>query len=227
MATVFQKIRLAVVGNAHELLDRAIDMNSIPVLKQYVRDLETALDKLRNEAAVAAGQVRTLNREKTELEAQLAHTEETITHILQSSAPNKDAIAKQEALKIPGIKRQITSTTDALAAQRETSSQLDLAVQKLDQKHTDMVSRIQQLSTLDRSAKAKESAANAIRNAGNMASAGSDISVDNLESRIRARADVADEKFERAMGTVGTLDDPAASAEADDILAGLKAKIGQ
>lgn len=43
--------------------------------------------------------------------------------------------------------------------------------------------------------------------------------------RIRARADVADEKFERAMGTVGTLDDPAASAEADEILAGPKAKI--
>jgi phage shock protein A len=225
--SIFKKIRLVALGNMEDLLDKVIDTNSPAVVKQYCRDLETALNQLRNEAAVAAGQVRTLEREKAEAEGQKAHVEETIAHVLQSSDPNKDAVARQQAQLLPAIARKLSTLNDTLTTQLETSKNLDRAVQALDLKHAAMVSRIQELEMLDRGSKAKESAARALNAAGSLAAGGTDISIDNLESRIRARGDVADSKFERAMGTVSDLADPSEAAEADGYLEQIKAKLQQ
>jgi phage shock protein A len=225
--SIFKKIRLVALGNMEELLDKAIDTNSPAVVKQYCRDLETALDQLRNEAAVAAGQVRTLEREKAEAEGEKSHVEEVIARVLQSSDPNKEAAAKQQAMQLPSIARRLATLTETLTTQLETSKNLDRAVQALDLKHSAMVGRIQELEMLDRGSKAKESAAKALTAAGSLAAGGTDISIDNLESRIRARGDVADAKFDRAMGAVGTINDTSESAEADQYLEQIRSKMQQ
>lgn len=224
--SIFKKIRLVALGNMEDLLDKVIDTNSPAVVKQYCRDLETALNELRNEAAVAAGQVRILTREKAEAEGQKKHLEDVVTAVLHSADPNKEAVAKQQAMALPGIGRRIATIEETLTSQIETSRNLDSAVQALEQKHQAMVGRIQELDLLDRSAKAKEKAASALNNANSMAAAGSNISVDNLESRMRGRSDIADAKFERAMGSATALaDNSADSVEADAILEQLKSKM--
>lgn len=225
--SIFKKIRLLALGNMEDLLDKVIDTNSPAVVKQYCRDLETALNQLRTEAAVAAGGIRTLTREKAELEGQQAHIEETIGLVLQSSNPNKEAAAREQAMQLPGIARRIATLKENLASQITTSSNLDAAVRALDQKHTVMVGRIQELELLDRSSKAKETAARALNQATSLASGVSGSSIDNLESRMRARGDVADAKFDQAMGEAGSLSDPTESAEADSYLEKIRAKIQQ
>ncbi|MEK7566941.1 MAG: PspA/IM30 family protein, partial [Patescibacteria group bacterium] len=67
MAGIFKKFRDLGLASIHSLLDKAIDLNSVAVVKQHVRDLENALSELENGAAEAAGYVRTLNREAIEL----------------------------------------------------------------------------------------------------------------------------------------------------------------
>ena len=57
---------------------------------------------------------------------------------------------------------------------------------------------------MDMASKAKERAVGAIRQAGRIASAGSDVSVDAVADRIQRRADIADAKFERAMGEMNS-----------------------
>lgn len=225
MTGVFQKARLVVLGNVHELLDKRIDMNSIPVLKQYVRDLEDGLDKLSLEAATAAGRVRTLTREKSELEHQAQTSEETIKRILQSTAPDKDAVAKQEAVKLAALRARVATADQSLQDQTATAKQLEDARQAAVSKHNTILSRLQQLQQLDASAKAKEQAAAAVQGFSKMAAAGVDTSVDDIESRIRARSDVADEKLNRALDGAN-LHDPATDAEADSILADIKSKLG-
>jgi phage shock protein A len=61
--SLFSKIHTVVTAYSHELVDKIIDTNSIPVVKQYVRDLEDALSRLKHEAAVAAARVTTLSQE--------------------------------------------------------------------------------------------------------------------------------------------------------------------
>ena len=54
---------------------------------------------------------------------------------------------------------------------------------------------------MDMATKAKENAVKAMHEAGRkIASTGSDVSIDAVADRIQRRADVADARFERAMG---------------------------
>jgi phage shock protein A len=224
--TVFSKIRLITLGNVHDLLDKVIDANSSSAIRQHVRDLETALSELQNTAAVAAGQVRTLNREKGDLEAKKQHVDGVIKQLLQSDNPSKETFAKQQAVQGQALKQQIDAMAQSLVEQTQTSKNLDEAVAALDRSHTQWVSRLRTLEVLDRGTKAKEQAADVLKSAGSTASAGVDLSADDIESRMRARGDVADEKFSRAMDSVSAAD-PANSGEADDYLASIKATMQQ
>ena len=51
MASIFSKVRALALGNIHDLLDKAIDLNSPAVVRQYVRDLGEAKEQLADEAA--------------------------------------------------------------------------------------------------------------------------------------------------------------------------------
>src|SRR2546430_4877220 len=51
-----------------------------------------------------------------------------------------------------------------------------------------------------RDTKTKEAASSALNSASSLIDGGSDISVDDIETKMRARNDVASEKFDRAVG---------------------------
>lgn len=221
MTSFIHKLRTITLGSVHDLLDKAIDTNSPSALRQYARDLEDALDRMKNEAAVQGGTVRTLAREKAELEVKYAATTTKITKILGGSDQNKNELARAEGAIAVQTKRQIESIAIDLEKQKEASTNLDLAVTKLDSKKTEMVSKIRELERLDRTTKAKESSAEAIAAAGGLMDNGGDISIDSIEQKMRARGDVADEKFDRAMGSVHQDENPDTAADVDELLASL------
>ncbi len=218
------KIRIVALGSAHDLLDKAIDLNSPSALRQYVRDLEDALDKLRNEAAVQAGQVRTMTRELGDLQHNIETETELVKRILAGTSPNKDTIARTKGTAIVGWQKEIPQRQQELEDQKKAATAIDEAVAKLDAKHTQMVQRVRELERIDRQTKAKESAASALSSSGGLVSGGVDISIDSVEQKMRARKDVADEKFDRAMGTVAVEEDPTQQADVDDFLNNLKNK---
>ncbi len=222
MTGIISKIRTLTLGSIHDLLDEAIDLNSPSALRQYVRDLEAALDKMRNEAAIQAGQIRTLTREIGDLQHNIETETVLVTKILAGNAPNKDTVARTKAATIVNWKKELTNKQDALEAQKKTSADIDSAVAKLDSKHTLMVQQVRELERIDRDSKAKEQAASSLEQAGKLVGNGSGISIDDIKGKMNARNDVASEKFERAMGAVQVEDEATASTEVDDLLQSLQ-----
>jgi len=217
MTTFIQKLRVVTLGTAHDLLDKAIDLNSPSALRQYVRDLEDALAKLTNEAAVQAGQIRTLTREQGDLSTRISTDKTLAAKYLQSNP----SLARVKASDAVMAQKELDSINQQLVAQKELSNKLDASVTALDAKHTEMLSNVRRLESMDRQSKAQDQAASALTSAGKTLAGGADVSIDNIEQKIEARNDVAAEKFSRAMGSFASPEDPEHTAAVDELLASL------
>lgn len=219
MSGFLQKLRVITLGAAHDLLDKSIDLNSPSALRQYVRDLEDALSKMKSEAVIQAGAVRTLTRERGDL---LASVEQKKASIQADVNANNQIRARQTATIVVTLQSQLDRNAGELENQKTASTNLDAAVERLETKHIDMVNRVRELERIDRTSKAKEQSANALESASRLASTGSAISIDDIESKVRSRGDVADEKFSRAMADTQIPEDPTTASAVDDLLASMQ-----
>jgi len=204
MSGFLQKLRVVALGQAHDLLDKAIDMDSPSALRQYTRDLEEALDKMTLEAANQGGLVRTLTREKQDLETRITSLRATIT---KQIADGKTEAARANGALVLQLTQQLQSKSTELENQKQTSAKLDQNVQQLQAKHQLIVSRVNDLARLDRNTKMKEQSAAAMNAAAKLVNAGADISIDDIQQRMQSRNDVASEKFDRAMGGIQSHDE--------------------
>jgi len=200
MASLFQKARIAALSAAHALLDKVVDLNSIGAVKQYVRDLENALEDLEDAAAIASGHVRTVQRDADQIRSQIKELNQNIDFILSDNKPENDSLATPLEARLIGLEQRITARDEEIATGQTTAKALNEAVSVLRTRYQNMVQQVQRLEALDQATRAKENAVNAIRQAGQIASAGSDVSIDAVSDRIQRRADVADAKFDRALG---------------------------
>ncbi len=219
MAGLFEKARIAALSAAHKLLDKTIDLNSIEAVKQYARDLEKALEDLQDATAAAAGHVRTVQRDSEQLTYQIKELNQNIDFVLSDNKPENDHLATPLEARLIGLEQRMSGKGEKIAAGEKTAQALAEATSTLRTRYTNMVQQIQRLEAMDRSTKAKESAVKAIRQAGKIASTGTDVSVDAVADRIQRRADVADASFERAMG------DMTDSVEKDVVIAQAQARL--
>ena len=203
MAGIFQKARIAALSTAHSLLDKVVDLNSIGAVKQYARDLEGALEDLEDATAAAAGHVKTVQRETDQLHFQINELNQNIDFILTDNKPENDHLAAPLEARLIGLEQRVSTKDEEIAAGQKTAQSLSEATSTLRTRYQNMVQQIQRLEAMDMAAKAKEQAVNAMREAGKIASTGGDISIDAVSDRIQRRADVADARFERAMGEMG------------------------
>ncbi|TMB82573.1 MAG: hypothetical protein E6J48_06210, partial [Chloroflexi bacterium] len=72
METLRQKARVLSLAWLHQIADAAIDTHSIPVVQQYIRDLEQAIADLREAQAENDGAIAGLNRQISQLHQQEA-----------------------------------------------------------------------------------------------------------------------------------------------------------
>lgn len=224
MASFISKLRTITLGSVHDLLDKTIDMNSPTMVRQYIRDLEDALDKMRNEDAIQAGAVRTTTREKGDLEARINKEKYTITTLLSGTAPNKTELARMRGTLVVQMQTQLSTLESRLQDQQKTSDDISQALMKLDQTHTMAVNKLRSLESLDRDTKLKKSSADSVETINKVMSMGADISVDDIESRMRQQNDVQSVRFERAMDSTKTEEDPDTAAAVDSLLADLQPK---
>ncbi|HCB49789.1 MAG TPA: hypothetical protein DEP47_09750, partial [Chloroflexi bacterium] len=66
MASLLEKTQTLISANLHDMVDRALEANSVAVMKQYIRDAEDNLDALEDAAATVGGEVKTLERKYKE-----------------------------------------------------------------------------------------------------------------------------------------------------------------
>ena len=200
MASLFQKARIAALSAAHSLMDKVVDLNSIGAVKQYVRDLENALEDLEDASAAAAGHVRTIQRDADQVSSQIKELNQNIDFILSDNKPENDYLATPLEARLIGLEQRATAQAEEITTGQKTAQALAEASSTLRARYQNMVQQVQRLEAMDQATKAKEQAVEAIRQAGQIASTGSDVSVDAVADRIQRRADVADARFERVMG---------------------------
>jgi phage shock protein A len=226
MAGLFQKARVAALSAAHALLDKAIDLNSVGAVKQYVRDLENALEDLEDAAATEAGHLRTVQRDSLQIQSQIKELNQNIDFILSDNNPANDHLAKPLEARLIGLEQRSNSKKEEMLSAQKSSQALSEAVSNLRAKYQSMVEQLQHLAAMDAAARAKEGAVQAIRSAGRITSAGGSVSVDDIAARIQRRSDVADAKFEQAMGEMsGQLEKDVTLAQAEARLEQRKARL--
>lgn len=219
MASLFQKARIAALSTAHALMDKVVDLNSIGAVKQYVRDLENSLEDLEDASAAAAGHVRTVQRDADQLRSQVKELNQNIDFILGDNKPENDYLATPLEARLIGLEQRMGTQGEEITTGQKTAQALAEAVSTLQTRYQNMVQQVQRLEAMDKATKAKESAVEAIRQAGQIASTGSDVSIDAVADRIQRRADVADARFERAMG------DMSGQVEKDVVIAQAQARL--
>ena len=213
-----EKVRVVTMGALNDVLDKAIDMNSPSALRQYTRELEDALQHMKSDAATEAGRVHTYERERDTLQAQLNQAEKTVVDNVEK---NPD-FARGAAARVIVYRDQLKQKNELIARQKEASKKLDAAVEKVSARHQEVVAKLNELEQLDRHTKDMERVSAATERVRSITQTGADINVDNIESNMRARGDVAEEKFRRSME--GLDQDNPADSRVDDVLAELTNK---
>jgi phage shock protein A len=219
MASLFQKARIAALSAAHSLMDKVVDLNSIGAVKQYVRDLENALEELQDASGVATGSVRSVQRDVDAIQAQIKELNRNIDFILSDNKPENDHLAQPLEARLIGLEQRVTARQEELGTSQKTAQALSEAVSTLQARYQNMVQQVQRLEALDQAARAKEKAVEAMKQAGQIAGTGSDVSIDAVADRIQRRSDAADARFERALG------DMSGAVEKDVVLAQAQARL--
>ncbi|MCX5973280.1 MAG: PspA/IM30 family protein [Coprothermobacterota bacterium] len=204
MAGLLQKARIAALSAAHALLDKLVDLNSIGAVKQYARDLESALEDLQDASAVATGHVRTVQRDVDQIRSQMKELNQNIDFVLSDNKPENDYLATPLEARLMGMEQLVRTKDEEVASGHKTAQAISEAATTLQIRYQNMVQQIQRLEAMDMATKAKESAVEAIRQAGQIASTGGDVSIDAVADRMQQRADVVDARFERALGEMSS-----------------------
>ena len=136
MAGLLEKVRIGVLAQAHNLLDKLIDINSPQAVKQYIRDLESSISGIENDAAEAAGHVTTTDREIHRLMGQIESYDHAIDTILSSTDPSANDKARELQVKLNGFKQQLDAKQVGACPQaKETADAITHSLSALRSKH--------------------------------------------------------------------------------------------
>ena len=203
MAGIFGKIRTLVLGNVNDILDAAIDLNSTAAIKQHIRDLEEARDSLGGEVAVASGRVASLAQQIATFKAKMETTTGNIQLIMGDGDESNDNLAEPLMASLIGLEKQMADRVTEQKTAADTEAALKQAHGRVAEKHREMLERVRALEQMERSTRAKEKAAGALKSAGRLANMDAGASVDNVEQRMRDNSAVADAKLKQALGDLG------------------------
>ncbi len=214
--TIFQKLRTITLGAAHSLLDRVIDEMSIPALKQYIRDLEVAIENLKDEAATAEGCMTTANSNLTAIDAQIKELDTTIGFILGDGDNSNDHLAEPLQVRLTALQNNRVTIATEVETYKQTMLSVDQVISALEAKLQVQLAQVTLLESQAKSTAAKTRAAKAIEAAGRFTDG---PSVDNLAERVANNSNIADAKLRRAMGDIQT------GLGQDTLIADAKAKL--
>lgn len=206
MQSLWEKIRLNTLAGVHSLLDRATEAQSVEVVRQMVRDLESSMRAVESDANEAKGEIRTLTRTIREKRERSVVLTAAIDEILSPDDPEGDAndhaaVAKQ--VELTNVTVALRELENEFVEAKKVSVEIEEALQLLEARHAEMVGKLDTLERAERKSRAKETAADALSKAREALGSGADKSVDSIVAKINRRADTADAAFEREKGKLG------------------------
>lgn len=223
MASLLEKAQTLISANMHDMVDRALQANSVAVLKQYIRDAEANLDALEQAAATVGGEVKTLERKYQEYKKKADQMDRNIdTLIIQG----KEDLARAVQTELNTTRRLEEQYHEQWLRQQREHEALMNARLKLQAKLTTIRQEQKELEALLRLAESKEVTVKAIKSLDDLVGIG-DSDIARIGESIRSRLDRASAYGEMYANRLDNqMDDVLGKAEIDIQLEERKRRLG-
>jgi phage shock protein A len=223
MASLLEKAQTLISANLHEMVDRALEANSVGVMRQYIRDAEDNLEQLEDAAATVGGQVKTVERKYKEYKKKGDQLDRNIDALLMQE---KTDLARAAQLELNSTRRLQEQYHEQWVRQEREYESLLNARLKLQAKLTTIRQEEKELEALLELAKSKEATVKAIKSLDDLVGIG-DSDIARIGESIRGRIDKADAYSEMYASRLDTqMDDALGKAEIDLQLDERKRRLG-
>lgn len=223
MASLLEKTQTLISANLHAMVDRALEANSVAVLKQYIRDAEQNLDELEDAAATVGGEVKTLERKYQQYKKEADRLDRNIDTFLMQGKNVLARAAQNELNTARGLQERYHAQW--VQQQREYESLLNARL-KLQAKLNTIRQEQRELEAVIALAESKEKTVAAIKKVDDVAGMG-DSDIARLRENIYARLDKASAQSEMYAGRLDQqMDDVLGKAEIDLQLEERKRRLG-
>jgi phage shock protein A len=191
---LFEKINTLISANLHGIVDRALQANSVQVMDEYIRQIETNLQDLEESTATVGGTVKTLKRKYDEFAAAAEKMDRDIDTLV---VKGKDDLAAAAQAQL-NTKQQLSQ--EYYQQWQEQTSQyqkmLDFRL-KLEGRLTTVKQEREHLRALIELAEAKKVTTKTVKSLDAFSNMG-DEQISSLSDQIRQRLDEEDARLDMA-----------------------------
>ena len=212
MASLLEKAQTLIQANLHAMVDKALEANSVAVMKQYIRDAENNLDELEDAAATVGGEVKTLERKYKEYKKKADQLDRNIDTFLMQGKADLARAAQNELNSNRALQERYHEQW--VQQQREYEALLNARL-KLQGKLQTIRQEQKEMEALLKLAESKEKTVKAIKSLDDLTGIG-DADMARLGDSIRARLDKASAQSEMYAGRLDNqMEDVLGQAELD------------
>lgn len=223
MATLLEKAQTLISANLHSMVDKALEANSVAVMKQYIRDAEANLSELEEAAATVGGEVKTLERKYKEYKQKSDKLDGNIDTLLMQGKTDLARAAQSELNSTRRLQEQYHEQW--VRQEREYESLLNARL-KLQAKLKTIRREQKELEALLELAKSKETTVRAIKSLDDLMGVG-DSDIARMGESIRSRLDKASAHAEMYASSLDSqMDETLGKAEIDLQLDERKRRLG-
>jgi phage shock protein A len=219
MSGLFSKISDLVQGHVNQLLDEAIDMDSVPVVTQQIRKFEDGIDQMKNALAIAQGDIVSKSRSRDEIQHSMETLQHNIDLVLSGSSPDKKNTAIALGQKLIPLQHRLEMLNQEVTDAQARANELNESVKQLEGRHEELMERLTELRSKAEQARAENLVAKTAKKVKQLSSGVEGSSVDNLLQRAQQNADAAHARFQQAMGDLAgqtSVDRAVIDAQAED-----------
>ncbi len=192
--SLFEKINTLISANLHGIVDRALQSNSVQVMDEYIRQVESNLGDLEESTATVGGTVKTLKRKYEEFAAAAEKLDRDIDTLIVKGKDDLAAAAQAEL----NTKQQLSQEYYQQWQEQDTQYQkmLDMRL-KLEGRLTTIKQEREHLRALIELAEAKKVTTKTVKSLDALSNVG-DAEISSLSEQIRTRLDQEDARLDMA-----------------------------
>jgi phage shock protein A len=223
MASLLEKAQTLISANLHEMVDKALEANSVAVMRQYIRDAESNIDALEDAAATVGGEVKTLERKYKEYKQRADQLDRNVDALIMQGKTDLARAAQTELNTTRRLQEQYHEQW--VRQEREYQSLLGARL-KLQSKLKTIRQEQKELEALLELAKSKEATVKAIKSLDDLVGVG-DGDIARMGESIRGRLDKASAHSEMYADRLDNqMDESLGKAEIDIQLEERKRRLG-
>lgn len=187
MASLLEKVSTLISANLHYMVDQALKTNSVAVIDQYIRQVESNLEDLEEAASAVGGEVKSIKRRLDDHEQKIAEMDRAVDAFLMEG---NEAAAVAVQSRYNSTKRLVETYTEQLTRQESEFKKLLDAKVKLEARLQTMKQEREELQALLELAKSKEVTVKAMKSLDDLMGSG-DADIKRIANSIHERLDRA------------------------------------